>query len=230
MTLSYKDKLGYYGLRVEPSYEEMLQSIRKPIRIQVPSRSARWYATSIYRDYLMGAAEKFHDYQLHELEYDAQGNHLPAAAARTAESMAGNDRAWQEHERFNKALDHEEAYQIAQASMETERKKQATSARKQQLSSYGPSMVHPTLEAHHKDLEYRHMPHPAPVPKPQMHKLTWDTQPQDYIADGHPQAAEFPTFEELNMAQDKRFRQGRLVQQVNQNYQQLRENFLGRKV
>ena len=50
--LSYQDKKGYYGLTVEPTYEEMLRSLKKQVRIPQPDRSAKWYATSIYRPYL----------------------------------------------------------------------------------------------------------------------------------------------------------------------------------
>ena len=50
---------------------------------------------------------------------------------------------------------------------------------------------------------------------------------EQYIADGQPQATEFPTFEQLNMGQDARYKLGRPAPlDVNKNYQQLRENFL----
>ena len=80
--LSYQDKVGYYGLRVAPTYDQMLQSIRKEVRIPQPSRSAKWVATGIYRSFLLDAADKFHDYQQQDLEYDQSGAQLPSAAAR----------------------------------------------------------------------------------------------------------------------------------------------------
>ena len=47
--LSYTDTKGYYGLRVEPSYEQMLRSLKKEIRIPQPDRSAKWVALGPYR-------------------------------------------------------------------------------------------------------------------------------------------------------------------------------------
>lgn len=34
--LSYTDQKGYYGLRVNPTYEEMLHSLKKEVRIRSP--------------------------------------------------------------------------------------------------------------------------------------------------------------------------------------------------
>ena len=42
MTLSYTDKFGWYGLRVNPTYDELLDTVRKPVRIPIPSREAKW--------------------------------------------------------------------------------------------------------------------------------------------------------------------------------------------
>ena len=49
--------------------------------------------------------------------------------------------------------------------MASEQKAQANQMRRQQLGSYGPSQGHWTVEAHHQDLEYRGIPHAAPLPK-----------------------------------------------------------------
>ena len=45
---SYTDKTGYYGLRVNPSYEEMLHSLKKSVTVPVPDRSAKYYALGPY--------------------------------------------------------------------------------------------------------------------------------------------------------------------------------------
>jgi hypothetical protein len=56
----------------------------------------------------------------------------------------------------------------------------------------------------------------------------WRAPPNEFIAAGQPQATEFPTYEQLNMGQDKRYKLGRPAPlDVNKNYQQLRENVLG---
>ena len=47
-SLSYQDKYAWYGLRENPSFDQMLRSTRKPVRIPIPSREAKWYALSPY--------------------------------------------------------------------------------------------------------------------------------------------------------------------------------------
>ena len=121
--LSCQDKVGYYGLRVQPTYDQMLQSIRKEVRIPQPSRAAKWYATGIYRSFLLDAADKYNDYQQQDLEYDHSGAQLPSAAARGAEpSTAGRDEAWRKHDEFNSNLSHQEALDLANQAMEGERR------------------------------------------------------------------------------------------------------------
>ncbi len=226
--LSYTDKMGYYGLRVEPTYEQMLRSLKKEVRIPQPDRSAKWYATGIYRAFLLEQAKRYNDAQMKDLEYDASGAHLPAAVERgQQESMAGSDDTWNRQQQFNANLDTEEARRIAEDALASEQKAQANRMRRQQLSAYGPASGHWTVEAHDQDLGYRNVPHPAPMPKLAMPAGRWQSPPTEYIADGQPQATEFPTFEQLNMGYDKRYKLGRPAPlDINKNYQQLRENYL----
>ena len=193
--LSYTDRTGYYGLRVEPTYEEMLRSLKKPIRIPQPDRSAKWYATGIYRAFLLEQAKRYRDAQRKDLEHDATGAHLPVAAEHGAQnSMAGTDDTWNRQEQFNSNLNTEEARRIAEDALASERREQANQMRRQQLSAYGPTHGHWTIEAHHQDLEYRGIPHPAPMPKMTVPAGRWQAPPNEYIASGQPQATEFPTF------------------------------------
>jgi hypothetical protein len=162
--LSYTDTKGYYGLRVEPTYEQMLRSLRKEIRIPQPDRSAKWYATGIYRSFLLEQSKRYNDHQTKDLEYDATDSHLPRAAENGhQESTAGKDDAWDRQEQFNSNLNAEEARRVAEDALAAEQKAQANQMRRQQLSAYGPSAGHWTIEAHHQDLEDRSIPHPAPT-------------------------------------------------------------------
>ena len=157
--LSFQDTKGYYGLLVQPSYDQMLRSLKKEIRIPQPDRSAKWYATGIYRNFLLEQAKRFNDAQRKDLEYDATGAQLPAAADRGAqESMAGTDDAWDRAEQFNSNLNTDEARRVAEDALASERRAQANAMRKQQLAAYGPTKGHWTVEAHHQDLEYRGIP------------------------------------------------------------------------
>ena len=93
--LSYTDTKSYYGLRVNPSYEQMLKSLEKKIRTPQPDRSAKWYATGIYRAFLLEQSKRYNDHQMRDLEYDSSGAQLPAAADRgQQESRAGTDDVW----------------------------------------------------------------------------------------------------------------------------------------
>jgi len=227
-SLSFTDKFAWYGLRENPTYEQLLHTVRKPTRIPIPSREAKWHATSIYRSFLLDAQKKYHDYQQEDLDYDHSGSHLSSAAARGSKpSTAGDDPAWQEHDRFNRRLEEQNAYELAFEAMNQEHREQANNIRRQQLSTYGPSMVHPTLEAHDRDLEDQNIPHPAPVPRPTMPRMSWPASHNEYIAAGHPQAQEFPTFEQLNMGQAHRYRPGRPGSMDGQSYQTMRRNMLG---
>ena len=59
--LSYTSTFGYYGLRVNPTFEQVLGTIRKPLRIPLPDRRAKWYANSPYRALLDDAGKKFEE-------------------------------------------------------------------------------------------------------------------------------------------------------------------------
>ncbi len=226
--LSYQDKKGYYGLRVNATYEEMLRSLKKEVRIPQPDRSAKWVALGPYRAFLLEQAKRYHDSQMKDLEYDATGAHLPASAEHGQHgSMAGTDDVWDRQEQFNTNLNAEEARRIADDAMASERRQQANQLRQLQLSTYGPSAGHWTVDAHSRDLDDRSIPHAAPMPKLVMPAGRWQAPPKEYIAAGQPQATEFPTFEQLNMGQDARYKLGRPAPlNVNKNYQQLRENYL----
>jgi hypothetical protein len=123
--LAYQDQ-GYYGLMVEPSYDQMLRSLKNKVRIPQPDRSAKWYALGPYRAFLLEQAKRFNDNQRKDLEYDDSGAQLPAAAERGAqESMAGTDDVWNRQEQFTSNLDAEEARRVAKAALDSERRQQA---------------------------------------------------------------------------------------------------------
>ena len=226
--LSFQDTKGYYGLVVQPSYDQMLKSLKKETRIPQPDRSAKWYATGIYRAFLLEQAKRFNDAQRKDLEYDETNAQLPAAAERGAKnSMAGTDDVWNRQEQFNANLDAESARHVAENALNAEKRQQANEMRRQQLSAYGPSSGHWTVDAHDEDLEYRGIPHAAPMPKMAMPPGKWRAHPNEYIATGQPQAPEFPTFEQLNGTQDASYKLGRPAPlDANKNYAQLRENYL----
>jgi len=128
----------------------MLKSLEKKVWIPQPDRSAKWYATGIYRASLLEQAKRFNDAQRKDLEYDDSGAALPRAAARGQQgSMAGTDDTWNRQEEFQSNLNLEEARRLADDAQASERRAQANQMRKQQLSAgYGLVAGHWTVDAH----------------------------------------------------------------------------------
>ena len=54
----------------------------------------------------------------------------------------------------------------------------------------------------------------------------WQAQPHEFISAGQLQAPEFPTYEQLNLGYEKRYKLGRPVPKDPTNYQLLREHYL----
>jgi hypothetical protein len=50
MALPMKAEFGYYGLRVEPTFDEVLDAVKKPNRIPIPDRAAKRKAFSLFRN------------------------------------------------------------------------------------------------------------------------------------------------------------------------------------
>ena len=111
--LSYQNQFGYYGLRVNPSFDEALKSVRKPLRIPVPDRLATWYALSPYRALILDAEQRFNDIEGALLDYRNSGAELPEHAARVRPTPAGEDEAWmhidEDNRRMHDQQQHEEA-------------------------------------------------------------------------------------------------------------------------
>ena len=222
--LSYTDKYAW-GLRIKPTYDEMLQSVKKPLRIPVPDRSAKWFGMSQYRSFILDASNKYHDYEHMKIDYDQSGAELPATAAAMRPSESGNDPFFMHNERFNNDLEDQTQYESAFETMEAERRAETAETRRQQLSAYGPMRSHWTTEANHRELEEAGVPHMAPVPRPPMTRATWSTAHQIPVAAGQIGGRPFPTFEQLNMRQSRRYEPASMSNTFShRGYERLRDN------
>ena len=96
--LSYPSTFGYYGLRVNPTLEQVVGSVRKPLRIPLPDRQAKYYALGPYRALILDASQKFNDSEQASVDYRNGGHHLPEAAARVHPSAAGMDPSFHEYD------------------------------------------------------------------------------------------------------------------------------------
>ena len=68
---------------MEPTYDQMLNSVREPLRIPLPDRSSKWYATSPYRALILDANESYNNHQQNVIDYKQSG------AMHTGECRAG---------------------------------------------------------------------------------------------------------------------------------------------
>jgi hypothetical protein len=225
--LSYTDKYAW-GLRIEPTYDEMLQSVKKPLRIPVPDRDAKWYGLSVYRSLLLDAADNFQRYEQQKLDFERSNAALPMTAAAVRPSESGNDHAWARNAQFNQDLEETHEYERAFEQMEAQRRTETAEMRRQQLSTYGPAQGYWTTEANHRELDEAGVPHMAPVPRPPMTRASWSTAHNVPVAAGQVGGRPFPTFEQLNLGQQRRYQPAAISTTFNhRGYERLRENAVG---
>ena len=143
MTLSYSSQFGYYGLRLNPTLEQVIGSIRKPLRIPVPDRRAKWYALSPYRALILDAEREANDYETTAMGYRNSGAQLPEAAAAIRPSDAGEDQSFRRIDENRRAIDLQSAYETAKQTMDQERKGKTKQRRKEVLrAQHGPNHTH----------------------------------------------------------------------------------------
>ena len=223
MSLSYTSQLGYYGLRVNPTLEQVIGSVRKPLRIPLPDRHAKWYALSPYRALILDAEEKYNQHEAATIDYRASGAELPEHAARVRPSDAGQDDSFSRIEEHHRAMALQNAYEAAKESMDSDKRSRARELRTDTLrSQHGPNMFNPVIEAHHESLRETGVPHFMPgVRSVQNHKLP--APPPAYVAAGQPQAPEFTSFEVLNMGQPANVLAATLTREEGLTYEHIRD-------
>jgi len=203
--LSYKDTYGYYGLRAEPSFDELVQTFKKKRTvIPVPKdRQYKWYALGPYRSYILDASKRYSDLEQLKQKYRSSDAEAPEDAAfHTQESLGGNDPAFQAQEDHS---DRADAYEMSldAANQEYQQQRLETARiRREQLSTAGGNIFDPTIMAHSDDLRDAEVPHAMPSPRPMMSPRGWPTEHQQFAAAGIPAGPTFPTYEALNLGQE----------------------------
>ena len=222
--LSFTSETGYYGLRVNPTFDEVLRTIRKPLGIPVPDRSAKWYANSPYRSLLLDAEEKYNSYEHAALDYNNSGAELPRRAAMVRPSLGGEDDSFGRIDTHHHAMAAQEAYDTAKNVSDATARLETEKNRKVHLSrSSGPNAMHPVVAAHHAGLEEAGVPHYKPAPRiqpPPRHGHSTETR--QMMAEGQPQPPEFQTFESMNMGQPTGLQATVLQPGANHRYEELR--------
>ena len=223
--LSYTSQFGYYGLRVNPSFEQAVGTVRKPLRIPLPERRAKWYALSPYRALILDAEQKYNDFEHASLDYKSSGAELPETAARVRPSEAAGDPVFDRVHAQGEAMEQQSAYETAFDLMNQEHQRETQATRREQLRlSYAPNRMHPVIEASHHELEQAGVFHLRAGPRQEPPRRVWHTPNEQLEALGHPQAPEFPTFEALNMGQPRDLRAARLEPSQNLTYEHLRNS------
>ena len=232
-SLTYKDNFAW-GLRVNPSFEELAQSIKdKPVKVPEPDRNAKWFATSVYRSYMLDAARRFHDYEHLKLDYNQSGAQLPQRTAMVHPAAEGDDPAWQNVQRATENAQDHDAYELAFAAMEAEHRQQASQTRAEQLgASHTLATGHWFMDANHTDLDEAGVEHDAPTQRPRFTSTPLPAPVAVPAAGGQlGLIRQFPTFEELNLSQPRALRGHTVRPQASSSsssYDSLRDNALGR--
>ena len=78
--LYFQDTIGYYGLRVQPTLEDVLQNLKR-VRIRRPDRSAKLVALEAEQNLSEEQSMEFDEAQSEDLEDDDQAGAQPIRTA-----------------------------------------------------------------------------------------------------------------------------------------------------
>ena len=223
--LSYTSQFGYYGLRVNPTFEQVLKTVRKPLRIPLPDRHAKWYALGPYRSLILDAEAKYNDYQHSHIDFQQSGHEINEAAARVRRSDAGGDPVFPQLQAQGEAMNAQRAHEAASQLMEIERRRQTEHNRSQVLySTHGPNFSDPVIQAAFDELDEHQAYHTKPAARPHPIKSYYMAPVAQWASAGQPQAPEFTPFGELNLGEPHRIRAGKLTLGHATGYDRLRDS------
>ena len=223
--LSYTSQLGYYDLRVNPTFEQVVGTVRKPLGIPLPQRTDKWYALGQFRALILDQQELAAGYDRRSIEYQLNQGKLPEYAAHNqGPSPAGNDPIWDHYDHEHEARQHQQAYQDGIDQERSDREHHAAFMRRQALlQGYGPNRMHPVVEAHHDELEEAEVPHYMAALREPMPRRGMPAPPPEFVAYGQPQFREFPDFRTLNMGDPATVQAGALRPSQNMTYERVRD-------
>jgi hypothetical protein len=222
--LSYTSQYGYYHLRVNPTYEQVVGTVRKPLRIPLPDRKEKWYANSVYRAFLEDAGKKFEEVEGAAHMYRESGAELPESAAQVRRSDEGNDQTFDRIHQHGDRMDQNDTYEASYEVTRQEEKRKTIANRREVLSkSYGPNRMDPTIEAAHLELLESNVHHYMPKIRTLPPNAVFTRPLPAMVARGQPQAPEFPSFELLNMGQPENLRAATMTLSQNSTYERIRD-------
>ena len=224
MSLSYGSKFGYYGLRVNPTLEQVVGTVRNPLKIPLPDRKAKWYANSPYRALILEAEEKFQNFERAAIDYRQTGADAPESAARVRESDAAADETFDRMEEHHRRMEEHEAIETAHRLMQQEESQKTAANRREILRlSHAPNRIHPVVEMVHEELEVAGVAHCMPMPRSMPPNAQYTRPVAQLAASGQPQAPQFTPFEQLNMGAPADVRIATLTMDQKMTYERLRD-------
>ena len=224
--LSFKSDFGYYGLRVNPTFEQVVGTVRKPLRIPLPDRRAKWLALGPYRNFIEDAERAYNESIYNATDYRESGAHLPLSAARVRPSMAGQDRTFEHYHTQGDSLNQQEALEASFEHFNREARQRTEADRREHLRrTHGSNSTHPTVYAAHHELEEAGVHHWIPAPRPAPSSSSWQTPIHNMAAAGYHQAPQFPEFGRLNQGQPSSFRPAGTPTTQNPTYERMRDGW-----
>ena len=222
--LNYSTQHAYYGLRVEPTFEQVLGTARKPLNIPVPDRKYKWYALGPYRSFILDAEAKYNDHEHSSINFRQAGHEVPEAAARVQPSAAGADPAFDQIHAHGVAMDAENARNVTRQLMHDEQSRKTEHNRSEHLyQTYGPNLGDPTIQAAFDELDAAQVYHSKPAPRPVPIKSYYLAPVRHFVATGQPQAPQFMPFGELNLGDPHRVRPAKPTPGQSSDYETLKE-------
>ena len=221
-----KDKFGYYGLRVEQTFDEVLDAINKPVRIPLVDRAAKRKAFSLFRNKVLDnerlangydpaapgddGAPQNHEQRMDEimqgaaahdirnLEHALGGDSIPAAILQVQPSPSADASVFEEMDERHRQH-HESKTQAA-----IRHRVDLEAARMLRGVDPLPRAGHPVLQGEVPlDLQLKTEMREAPgvAGREQLIEVPRAAPHQPPRATGFPAQPEFATFRELNMGQ-----------------------------
>lgn len=196
-----KDRRGYYGLIVKPTFEQALGAARKPLRIPLPDRSAKWYALSPFRSAILDAEKLYNDYQHATLNFRESKADMPEAAARVRESDAGQDASFGAMDEQRHSHEFQQMSRNVQAAAVRQERQAAMNRRADTFRRLQHGRGAPMIDAEHDELEAANVEHfhfGRVVGRHEGRTEAYHEAPQ---ADGFPAQPQFTDFRVQNLGQ-----------------------------
>ena len=199
-----KDVFGYYGLVVKPSFDEVLDDTKKPLRIPIPDRKSKRAALNFYQAKLLELQQLAIGYQAYEMDHALSDSTIPAAVLQVAPSKSADDALWQNMTNHAQVRYETEKEQALRHRVDAETALQLGNERRSSLSDAyfqgkGNAILQGEvpLDTHYTTMMERSAAlgyqHERPIPQAAPRNLP--------AAAGYPAQREFPTFRALNMGQ-----------------------------